>query len=216
MTMDRKKLADKWMDAKLQWSVLTFYQRFETAVALALTVIISAVILVALYRLTAGVAAGLVFGALNPLEHKIFQQVFGEIMTLLIALEFNHTLQYVVKREQSIIQTKTVLLIALLALARKFIILDLKRNRRRPNGCPGGHYHCAGHHLLADEGTGRPVGGTRPGTRREPAHRLSPAFHPLAAGSCISRPLLAVSSVLTRAGAAPLMKAKGVCAREPS
>lgn len=29
-------------------------------------------------------------------------------------------------REQSIIQTKVVLLIALLALARKFIILDLK------------------------------------------------------------------------------------------
>ena len=47
-------------------------------------------------------------------------------MTLLIALEFNHTLQYVVAREQSIIQTKVVLLIALLALARKFIILDLK------------------------------------------------------------------------------------------
>jgi uncharacterized membrane protein (DUF373 family) len=32
----------------------------------------------------------------------------------------------VVTREQSIIQTKVVLLIALLALARKFIILDLK------------------------------------------------------------------------------------------
>jgi uncharacterized membrane protein (DUF373 family) len=31
----------------------------------------------------------------------------------------------VVTREQSIIQTKVVLLIALLALARKFIILDL-------------------------------------------------------------------------------------------
>ena len=41
-----------------------------------------------------------------------------------IALEFNHTLQYAVKREQSIIQTKVVLLIALLAMARKFIILD--------------------------------------------------------------------------------------------
>ncbi len=37
----------------------------------------------------------------------------------------NHTLQYVVKREQSIIQTKIVLLIALLAIARKFIVLDL-------------------------------------------------------------------------------------------
>ena len=52
--------------------------------------------------------------------------MFGEILTLLIALEFNHTLQYVVKREQSVIQTKIVLLIALLAISRKFIILDLR------------------------------------------------------------------------------------------
>jgi uncharacterized membrane protein (DUF373 family) len=44
----------------------------------------------------------------------------------LIALEFNHTLQYVVNRTQSIIQTKILLLIALLAAARKVIILDLK------------------------------------------------------------------------------------------
>jgi uncharacterized membrane protein (DUF373 family) len=57
----------------------------------------------------------------------VFQTIFGEIMTLLIALEFNHTLQYVVTREQSVIQTKVVLLIALLALARKFIIFDLKK-----------------------------------------------------------------------------------------
>jgi len=60
---------------------------------------------------------------LDPLDHGDFQAVLGDILTLLIALEFNHTLQYVVK--QSIIQTKVVLLIALLALARKFIILDL-------------------------------------------------------------------------------------------
>ena len=63
---------------------------------------------------------------LDPLDFEVFQAVFGEILTLLIALEFNHTLQYVVTREQSIIQTKVVLLIALLAVARKFIILDIK------------------------------------------------------------------------------------------
>jgi uncharacterized membrane protein (DUF373 family) len=56
----------------------------------------------------------------------MFHAVFGEIMTLLIALQFNHTLQYVVTREQSIIPTTLVLLIALLALARKFIILDIQ------------------------------------------------------------------------------------------
>ena len=48
------------------------------------------------------------------------------VMTLLIALEFNHTLRYVVTKHQSIIQTKIVVLIALLAVARKFIILDIR------------------------------------------------------------------------------------------
>ena len=117
----------RWRLIAEQWSALTFYQRFESGVALALTLIITLVIVVALFRLVVGVMDGLVFGVLNPLDHEVFQGVFGEIMTLLIALEFNHTLQYVVTREQSVIQTKVVLLIALLALARKFIILDLKK-----------------------------------------------------------------------------------------
>jgi uncharacterized membrane protein (DUF373 family) len=101
------------------------YQRFEAAVALALTFLVSLVIAVALYRLTVEVVTGLLFGALNPLEHGVFQTVFGEIMTVLIALEFNHTLRYFVAREQSVIQTKTVLLIALLAMARRFIVFDV-------------------------------------------------------------------------------------------
>jgi uncharacterized membrane protein (DUF373 family) len=91
-----------------------------------LTSLIALVIVVALYRLAASVIAGLLFGALDPLEPAVFQSVFGEVLTVLIALEFNHTLQFVVTRHQSIIQTKVVLLIALLALARKFIVLDLE------------------------------------------------------------------------------------------
>ncbi len=117
--------AARWRQVKAEWAILTYYQRFESLVALVLTLLIGLIILVALYRLTASVVAGLLFGVLDPLEDRVFQTVFGEIMTLLIALEFNHTLQYVVTREQSIIQTKVVLLIALLALARKFIILDM-------------------------------------------------------------------------------------------
>ena len=45
-------------------------------------------------------------------------------MTLLIALEFNHTMQYVITRERGIIQGKIVILIAQLALARKVIVTD--------------------------------------------------------------------------------------------
>lgn len=108
-----------------QWAILSYYQRFESLVAFVLTILIGLIILVALFRLAISVVMGLVFGVLDPLDEKVFRMIFGEIMTLLIALEFNHTLQYVVKREQSIIQTKIVMLIALLALARKFIILDV-------------------------------------------------------------------------------------------
>jgi uncharacterized membrane protein (DUF373 family) len=107
------------------WPLLTYYQRFESIVALILTLIIGLIIVVALFRLTFAVVSGLLLGAFDPLNQEVFQTVFGEIMTLLIALEFNHTLQYVVTRQQSIIQTSVVLLIALLAVARKFIILDL-------------------------------------------------------------------------------------------
>jgi uncharacterized membrane protein (DUF373 family) len=118
-------MSARWRHLKDNWSVLSYYQRFESMVALVLSLVIALVVVVALYRLGESVVAGLLLGVLDPLDYHVFQQVFGNIMTLLIALEFNHTLQYVVMREQSIIQTKVVLLIALLALARKFIILDL-------------------------------------------------------------------------------------------
>ena len=114
-----------WRQLRVEWHVLSYYQRFEGLVALGLTLVVALIIVVALFRLTYGVVTGLLLGVLNPLDHGIFQSVFGEILTLLIALEFNHTLQFVVNREQSIIQTKIVLLIALLAIARKFIVLDL-------------------------------------------------------------------------------------------
>jgi uncharacterized membrane protein (DUF373 family) len=101
------------------------YRRFEAGIALVLTLVVGAVILVALYRVVISVATVLVLQTLNPLDHTVFQRVFGEIMTLLIALEFNHTLQFVVSGERGIIHTKLVLLIAQLALARKVIVMDL-------------------------------------------------------------------------------------------
>ena len=67
------------------WAVLTHYQRFESLVALVLSLVIGLIIVVALYRVTISVVTGLVFGALDPLDHKVFQSVFGEILTVLIA-----------------------------------------------------------------------------------------------------------------------------------
>jgi len=107
-----------------QWRLMTFYERFEQVVALVLSAVIAVIIVVSLFQLIAIVFTLLVLDAFNPLDHKVFQKVFGMIMTLLIAMEFKHSIVRVALRKESIIQVKTVILIAILALARKFIILD--------------------------------------------------------------------------------------------
>ena len=114
-----------WADVRDSWKTLAAYERFEVVMALLLRAVISVIIVVALYRLIAGMVGSILLRALNPLDHVVFQQVFGAIMTLLIALEFNHTLRYVGAGARGIIQARIVILIALLALARKIIVVDL-------------------------------------------------------------------------------------------
>ena len=111
-------------EMRSQWRLMTVYERFEQVVAITLSGVMSMVIVISLIQLIRLVFTLLVMDALNPLDHKVFQLVFGATMTLLIAMEFKHSIVKVALRKESIIQVKTVILIAILALARKFIILD--------------------------------------------------------------------------------------------
>lgn len=107
-----------------EWGVMTFYERFEQIIALILSAVIAVIVVVSLVQLVRTVFTLLFLDAFNPLDYQVFQTVFGMIMTLLIALEFKHSIIRVALRRDSIIQVKTVVLIALIALARKFVILD--------------------------------------------------------------------------------------------
>ena len=109
---------------RLQWRLMNAYERFEQLVVLALSLIIAAVIVMALLQLYRGVVPLLIGGAIDPLNHDVFQSLFGAIFTVLIAMEFKHSIVRVALRRDSIVQVRTVLLIALLALSRKFVILD--------------------------------------------------------------------------------------------
>jgi hypothetical protein len=82
-----------WTRLQTRWAVLSHYQCFEGFVALVLghwPCHSGRVVPVDVQRRDRIVA-----GVLDPLDPGVFQAVFGEILTLLIALEFNHTLQYV-------------------------------------------------------------------------------------------------------------------------
>lgn len=56
--------------------------------------------------------------------HERFEQIICMVMAVLIALEFKHSIPGVLERKRHVIQVQAVVLIALLALVRRFIILE--------------------------------------------------------------------------------------------
>jgi uncharacterized membrane protein (DUF373 family) len=111
-------------ETREHWPLMSFYERFEQVVAIVLSLVVAVVIALALVQLVLRIMPLLIRGALDPLDPEVFQGIFGTVMTLLIALEFKHSIIRVALRRESIVQVKTVLLIALIALSRKFVILD--------------------------------------------------------------------------------------------
>ncbi len=108
-----------------RWSTMTFYERFEQIIAIILSAVISVIIAISLLSLINETIYLFLFHV-DPLSHQVFQRLFGMIMTVLIAMEFNHSIIRAVARKEGVIQVKTVVLIAILTLARKFIILDFE------------------------------------------------------------------------------------------
>jgi uncharacterized membrane protein (DUF373 family) len=108
-----------------QWEVSSAYERFEQIVVLILTGLIIVVIAAAIWHLAIKILFALVLTSLDPTDPTVFQTVFGMIFTVIIALEFKHSILIMVKRQESVVQVRTVVLIAMLAVIRKFIIIDL-------------------------------------------------------------------------------------------
>ncbi|WP_135468553.1 phosphate-starvation-inducible PsiE family protein [Crenalkalicoccus roseus] len=108
------------------WRSLTFYEKFEQSVVFVLTLLIALIVLAALWHLGVLVVVSLLLvDVFDPIDPAVFQTVFGAIFTVVIALEFKRSLLVVVERRFGIVQVRVVVMIAMLAVVRKFIILDL-------------------------------------------------------------------------------------------
>jgi uncharacterized membrane protein (DUF373 family) len=118
-------LKNEFAEARVRWNLLTFYQKFEHGVILLLTALIALIIALALWNLMLKVLESVVYAEFDPSDYAVFQALFGMILTVIIALEFKRSLLVIAERQQSIVQVRTVVLIALLAVVRKLIILDL-------------------------------------------------------------------------------------------
>lgn len=108
------------------WRTLTFYEKFEQSIVFLLTILIALIVLAALWNLLKLVATSLLLvDIFGPTDPAVFQTVFGAIFTVVIALEFKRSLLVAVERRFGIVQVRAVIMIAMLAVVRKFIILDM-------------------------------------------------------------------------------------------
>ena len=103
-------IKQEFRDARESFRLLSLYQRFEHVVIIILTKILFGLVL---------------SGSLDPSDYSVFQAVFGMIFTVIIALEFKKSLLVVAERRDTVVQIRSVVVIALLAICRKLIILDL-------------------------------------------------------------------------------------------
>jgi uncharacterized membrane protein (DUF373 family) len=112
-------------DLRSKWKTLSLYERFEQTVVSLLTLVIAIIIALAAWQLLLHTIKLVESHVVDAADSQVFQGLFGMVLTVLIALEFKHTLLVVKHHRRAIVQVRAVVLIALLALVRRFIILDL-------------------------------------------------------------------------------------------
>ena len=116
--------AAKWRWGR--WRGLPLEVRFEDAIVLILSAVIAVIVLLTVWSLVLKVVAILFdLRAISATDPAIFQNIFGMIFIVIIALEFRRTLLVITERQQSIVHVRAVILVAMLAIVRKLIIFDL-------------------------------------------------------------------------------------------
>jgi uncharacterized membrane protein (DUF373 family) len=118
-------LASELKELRSKWRTLSIYEKFEDTAVGVVTLEIALIAAIATWQLLLHSLKLVGSHLVNPADPQVFQGLFGMVLTVLIALEFKHTLLVVKHHRRAIVQVRAVVLIALLALVRRFIILEL-------------------------------------------------------------------------------------------
>ena len=101
----------------------TPYEWFEQIVLGVIVFIISLVIIYSLVLATITLADDLVSG-IGSMETSALKDTFGLILTVIILVEFNHSIVLAIRQRSGAIQVRIVVLITIMVLARKLVLLD--------------------------------------------------------------------------------------------
>jgi uncharacterized membrane protein (DUF373 family) len=105
------------------WLKFIEYERFERIALASVLVLLSIVTVAATVLVAIQLLQDLTLG-LAFLDKSAMQDVFGLILTVIILLEFNHSVFVALTQKTGAIQVRIVVLITVLVVARKLMLLD--------------------------------------------------------------------------------------------
>ena len=106
-----------------QYRGRTPYEGFEQIILGILVFIISVIIVYALILVI--ITLGEDFRAgISYMETGAMKDTFGLILTVIILLEFNHSIVLAIRKRSGAVQVRIIVLITIIVLARKLVLLD--------------------------------------------------------------------------------------------
>lgn len=101
----------------------TLYEWFEQIILSIIVMIMSLVIVYSLVLAAVALFKDLVSGT-GFIEISALKDTFGLILTVIILVEFNHSIVLAIRQRSGAIQVRIVVLITIIVLARKLVLLD--------------------------------------------------------------------------------------------
>jgi uncharacterized membrane protein (DUF373 family) len=105
------------------WQELTYYERFEQLMLHVVLLFVAVISVFMVVLVTIQLVNDFQLGE-SFMEKAVLQDTFGSILTILILLEFNHSVAVSIKSKTGAIQVRIIVLISILVVVRKLMLLD--------------------------------------------------------------------------------------------
>jgi uncharacterized membrane protein (DUF373 family) len=105
------------------WKQLLSYELFERVASRIVMLFIAIIIVYTLILMAMTLFDQIKFSPAY-IDTESLRDVFGSILSILILIEFNHSIALAISRRTGILQARPIILITILVIARKVILLD--------------------------------------------------------------------------------------------
>lgn len=108
---------------KAKWDTLSYYLKFERIALAVIMLMISTIAVYAIIIACAKIVGDMLIGE-SFLDQAALKDTFGLLLTIVILLEFNHSIYVAMTKHLGALQARMLVLITVLVIARKLMLMD--------------------------------------------------------------------------------------------